>query len=168
MKNISTLILLSIIAITTQSCIVSTNAKTEYLKNIDYKDKNSKIITVNVPLLLTKPFIKSALRKDGESKEVIALVKKIKKVKVITVENPKLGTVNSLKSKLNNYDFEEWMTIKHNGENVNINVQQKDDIINKLLLIVNSNEELVMIDVKAKIKADELSQLINKVETEQK
>ena len=166
MKNISTLILLSIIAITTQSCIVSTNAKTEYLKNIDYKDKNSRIITVNVPLLLTKPFIKSALRKDGESKEVIALVKKIKKV--ITVENPKLGTVNSLKSKLNNYDFEEWMTIKHNGENVNINVQQKDDIINKLLLIVNSNEELVMIDVKAKIKADELSQLINKVETEQK
>ena len=164
MKKIITISFLCLIAIISQSCIVSTNAKTEYLKNVDYKDKNSKVISVKVPLLLTKPFIKSALRQEGESKEVISLVKSIKKIKIITVENPKTGTVKNFKNNLNNFNFEEWMTIKHNGENVNINVLQKDDVIKKLLLVVNSNDNLVMIDIKAKLKPNQLNDILNKVE----
>jgi hypothetical protein len=34
-----------------------------------------------------KTFIKKALKEDGESKEVINLIRKIKRVKVYTVEN---------------------------------------------------------------------------------
>ena len=65
-----------------QSCIVTEKS----LYNQETKD-NATVTKVNVPMFLVKPFIKKAMREDGTSEEVIKLVKKIRKVKVYTVEN---------------------------------------------------------------------------------
>ena len=65
-----------------QSCFVSEKS----LYNEEIKG-NTTITKVNVPMFLVKPYIKKALKEDGESKEVINLIRKIKRVKVYTVEN---------------------------------------------------------------------------------
>ena len=65
-----------------QSCFVSEKS----LYNEETNGKTT-VTKINVPMFLVKPYIKKALREDGESKEVINLIRKIKRVKVYTVEN---------------------------------------------------------------------------------
>ena len=65
-----------------QSCFVSEKS----LYNEEIKG-NTTITKVNVPMFLVKPYIKKALREDGESEELINLIRKIRKVKVYNVEN---------------------------------------------------------------------------------
>ena len=55
-----------------QSCFVSEKS----LYNEEIKG-NTTITKVNVPMFLVKPYIKKALREDGESEDVINLIKKI-------------------------------------------------------------------------------------------
>ena len=47
---------------------------------------NATVTKINVPMFI-KTLHQKALREDGESEEVIRLIKKIRKVKVYTVQN---------------------------------------------------------------------------------
>ncbi|MBP8061131.1 MAG: DUF4252 domain-containing protein, partial [Cloacibacterium sp.] len=62
-----------------QSCFVSEKS----LYNEETNGKTT-VTKINVPMFLVKPYIKKALREDGESEELINLIKKIRKVKVYT------------------------------------------------------------------------------------
>lgn len=50
--------------------------------------------------------------------------------------------------------------IKHNGDNVNIRVKQKGDAIKNMMITVNSDKELVFVDIKGNFTADDISRLI--------
>ena len=65
-----------------QSCFVSEKS----LYNQETKG-NATITKVNIPMFIVKPYIKKALREDGDSEEVINLIRKIRKVKIYTIEN---------------------------------------------------------------------------------
>lgn len=123
--------------------------------------KGAKFTTINVPMFLAKPMIKKALREDGEdNEEVIRLIRKVSKIKVLTVENGDKSMLNDFAKYLNNNNYEEWATIKHNGENVNIRVKQKDDVIKNMLITVNSDKELVFLDVRGNFTANDISKMI--------
>lgn len=153
----------TILLITLQSCIVSNKPNVNYLSDLDYKGASSEVIAVNLPMWMAKPFVKKALRQDGESQEVINLVKKIKKIRVMTLQNPKQNLVKNLQEKLKTNNFEEWMTVKHDGDNVNINVHQSQDNIKKMLLIVHSKSEnqIVLIDLKTDLSPEQLTKLLS-------
>ncbi|HCR75936.1 MAG TPA: DUF4252 domain-containing protein, partial [Chryseobacterium sp.] len=121
----------------------------------------AKFTTINVPMFLAKPMIKKALREDGEdNEEVIRLIRKVSKIKVLTVENGDKSMLNDFAKYLNNNNYEEWATIKHNGENVNIRVKQKDDVIKNMLITLNSDKELVFLDVRGNFTANDISKMI--------
>jgi hypothetical protein len=122
--------------------------------------KGAKFVSINVPMLLAKPYIKKALKEDGESEEIINLVKKVSKIKVMTVENGDRQMLKDFASYLNDNNYEEWATIKHDGDNVNIRVKQKGDAIKNMLITVNSDKELVFVDVKGSFTADDISKMI--------
>lgn len=148
-----------------QSCIVSEKPNMDFFSDSGYNFKDAKFTSFNVPLLLAKPYIKKALREDGdgESEELISLIKKVSKIKVLTVENGSKEMLNDYAKFLNKNNYEDWATIKHNGENVNLRVKQNGETIKNMLIIVNSDKELVFVDVKGSFTPDDISKMINAV-----
>jgi len=144
-----------------QSCIVSRHPNMAFFDNPYYDYGNVEFTSVNVPVWLAKPFVKNALREDAESEEVINLIKKIKKIRVLTVENGDKKMLKDFSQYLSKNNYEDWVTIKHDGQNVNIQALQKGDQINKLMLLVNSGEEFVFVDIKGKFTPEDISKVIN-------
>ncbi|WP_449389126.1 DUF4252 domain-containing protein [Chryseobacterium lineare] len=157
LKNI--FIVLSVMCMM-QSCIVSEKPNMAYFSESGRDFKGAKFVSINVPLFLAKPYIKKALREDGGDEELIRLVKKVSKIKVLTVENGDREMLKDFASYLNNNNYEEWATIKHDGDNVNIRVKQKGDAIKNMLITVNSDKELVFVDIKGSFTADDISRMI--------
>lgn len=133
----------------------------DFVRQSEYDFKGAKFVSFNVPVFMAKPFIKKALREDGESEEVISLIKKVSKIKIMTVDNGNKDMLNEYSKYLNNNDFEEWATIKHNGENVNVRVKQNGETIKNMMITVNSDKELVFVDVRGSFTANDISKMIN-------
>lgn len=146
-----------------QSCIVSEKPNMDFFSDTRYDFKDAKFTNFNVPLLLAKPYLKKALRQDGESEELISLIKKVSKIKVLTVENGSKEMLNDYAKFLNKNNYEDWATIKHNGENVNLRVKQNGETIKNMLITVNSDKELVFVDVKGNFTPDDISKMLNAV-----
>ncbi|MBP2617118.1 DUF4252 domain-containing protein [Chryseobacterium jejuense] len=163
MKTLRIIFLSLLIIGALQSCIVSEKPNMDFFSDSKYDFKEAKFTSFNVPLLLAKPYIKKALKKEGESEELINLIKKVSKIKVLTVENGSKEMLNDYAKFLNNNQYEDWATIKHNGENVNLRVKQKGEAIKNMLITVNSDKELVFVDVKGSFTPDDISKMINAV-----
>jgi hypothetical protein len=146
-----------------QSCVVSKKPNMEFFSNADYDYQGARFVSFNVPLFLAKPYIKRALKEDGESEAVYDLVKKVSKIKIMTVENGNKKMLKDYASYLNDNNYEDWATIKHDGNNVNIRVKQKGESIKNMLITVNSEKELVFVDVKGSFTPDDISRMINSV-----
>lgn len=146
-----------------QSCIVSEKPNMAFFSKSEYDYKGAKFVSINVPLFLAKPYIKKALRDEGDNEAVIALVKKVSKIKVLTVENGNKKMLKDYASYLNYNNYEDWATIKHDGNNVNIRVKQNGESIKNMLITVNSDKELVFVDVKGSFTSDDISQMISHV-----
>lgn len=143
-----------------QSCIVSEKPNIAYFSDSGREFKGARFVSINVPMFLAKPYIKKALREDGEDEELIRLVKKVSKIKVLTVENGDRKMLRDFANYLNNNNYEEWAMIKHNGDNVNIRVKQKGDAIKNMMITVNSDKEVVFVDVRGNFTADDISRMI--------
>ncbi|MBO9692369.1 DUF4252 domain-containing protein [Chryseobacterium sp.] len=150
-----------------QSCIVSEKPNIDFFQNSKYDFKGAQFASINVPMVLAKSYIKKALREDGESEETISLIRKASKIKVLTVTNGSQQMLNDYVQYLNNHHYEEWATIKHDGDNINIMVKQDGDVIKNMLLTVGSNaNEMVFVDVKGNFTANDISKMINSVSTQ--
>ena len=145
-----------------QSCIVSSGrGNMVYFSDSGNDFKGARFTSINVPMFIAKPVIKKALREEGkDNDEIIKLVKKVSKIKVLTVENGDRAMLKDFANYLNNNNYKDWATIKHDGDNVNIRVKQKDDVIKNMLITVNSDKELVFVDVKGSFTADDISKMI--------
>lgn len=163
LKFILKIAFFSIFFLSFQSCIVSSKPNIAYFKGAKTTNSKAEFTSVNLPLFLAKPIIKKALRNDGNanSKEIINIIRKISKVKILTVENGDSQLVSNFAKYLTDNNYEDWVSIKHDGENVNIKAQKKGDFIKKLMLTVNSGNELVFIDIRGKFTPDDISNLIN-------
>ena len=144
-----------------QSCIVSQSPQNTFFDNPYYDTKEAKFVSVNVPMWIAKPLIKKTLREDGESEELINLVRKVKDVKILTVENGNKEMLKDFVKQLASKNFQEWMTIKKDGQNINFQAKQEGETIKKLMISVNSGNELVFVDVKGNFTADDISKIIN-------
>lgn len=150
-----------ILLISLQSCMVSSKPKMAFFDNPAYDRGDAKFTSINVPMFLAKPIIKKALREDGESEELINLVSKISDVKVMTVENGNKEMLSDYAKYLTTNNYEEWMVVKKEKETINFQAKQTGEIIKKLLITVQSAEELVFVDVSGKFTADDISRIIN-------
>lgn len=168
MKTLKTILFSLLVIGALQSCIVSGKPNMDFFSDSGYNFKDAKFTSFNVPLLLAKPYIKKALREDGESEELISLIKKVSKIKVLTVENGSKEMLTDYAKFLNNNHYEDWATIKHDGENVNLRVKQNGEAIKNMLITVNSDKELVFVDVKGNFTPDDISKMINAVSDKEK
>ena len=148
-----------------QSCMVSQKkVHTDFFDNTGFKE-NSTFVSINVPTFLAKSYVKNALREDGESQEVIDLIKKISDVKVLIVESSKTPFKAEFQKYLDNNNYEEWMSVKQQGNLISLNTKQTDDIIKRMIITVrDDNDETIFVDVKGKFSPDDISKIINATE----
>lgn len=161
MKTLTKIFLMSLVLFLAQSCIVSQKPNMTFFKESEHDFKGAKFVSINVPLFLAKPYIKRALKKDGTDEEVIDLVRKVSKIRLLTVENGNREMLKDYVQYLNKNDYEDWATIKSDGNNVNIRVKQDKDMIRNMLITVNSDQEMVFVDVKGKFTPDDISKMIS-------
>ncbi|WP_294224211.1 DUF4252 domain-containing protein [uncultured Chryseobacterium sp.] len=162
MKSIKNIFLIVCTMFLMQSCIVSSGkGNMTYFSDSGKEFKGAKFTSMNVPMFLAKPLIKKALREDGEDHEdLIRIIKKISKIKVLTVENGDRTMLRDFASYLNDNNYEDWATIMHDGDRINIRVKQKEDAIKNMLITVNSKESLLFVDVKGNFTAGDISKMI--------
>jgi len=151
-----------------QSCMVSQKkVHTDFFDNPGFKD-NSSYVSINVPTFLARSYVKKAMREDGESQEVIDLIKKISDVKVLIVESSKTPIKAEFQKYLNQNNYEEWMSVKQEGNLISLNAKQSDDIIKRMIITVNDDkDETIFVDVSGKFTADDISKIINATEKNQ-
>lgn len=100
---------------------------------------------------------------DEEERELLKYVKHIKKMKVLVMEDgSSVSKEESRKfmNKVRNKGMQDLIYIKDEETNVSIMVQEKKDVIRKLLIFVRDDEELVMLSLKTKIKMEDINNLI--------
>ena len=144
-----------------QSCFVSEKS----LYNQETKD-NATITKVNVPMFLVKPYIKKALREDGESEEVINLIRKIRKVKIYTVENATDKMIADFSKKSFGSNLQEYMSVNSKDSKIKILSAETNDpsLIKNLLISVKDDKDLVYIKVKGKFSLDDIAKIANSVD----
>lgn len=159
------IIILAIVGFFLQSCMVSQKkVHTDFFDNPGFKE-NSTFVSINVPTFLAKSYVKNALREDGESQEVIDLIKKISDVKVLIVENSKTPFKAEFQKYLDKNNYEEWMSVKQQGNLISLNAKQTDDIIKRMIITVrDDNDETIFVDVKGKFSPGDISKIINATE----
>ncbi|PZU90627.1 MAG: DUF4252 domain-containing protein [Chryseobacterium sp.] len=162
------IIILTIVGFFLQSCMVSQKkVHTDFFDNPGFKE-SSTFVSINVPTFLAKSYVKQALREDGESQEVIDLVKKISDVKVLIVESSTTPVKAEFQKYLDKNNYEEWMSVKQQGNLISLNAKQTDDIIKRMIITVrDENDETIFVDVKGKFTPDDVSKIINATEKNQ-
>lgn len=163
MKTLKNIFLLFLTIGMLQSCIVSERPNMDFFSDSGYDFHGARFMSVNVPMMVAKPYIRKALKEDGESEEVINLIRKISKVKVLTVENGSEEMLKDYAQYLRDHQYEDWASVKHDGDHVNIRVKQNGDAIKNLLITLNSGKELVFVDVKGNFTTDDISRMISSV-----
>ena len=139
-----------------QSCFVSEKS----LYNEEIKG-NTNITKVNVPMFLVKPFIKKALKEDGESKEVINLIRKIKRVKIYTVENATEKMAINFSRQSFGSNLQELVSVNSKDSKMKIMsaITNSETEIKDLLITVRDDKELVYVKVLGKFSLDDISRI---------
>lgn len=161
MKKLYSLTAFLLLIISLQSCMVSQKPRLDFFDKANYENKDVKYTSINVPMFLAKPIVKRALQEDGESQELINLIKKISDIKVMTVENGNEKMISDYAKYLTQNNYEEWVTVKKEKETINFQAKQKGEEIRKLLVTIASGTDLVYVDISGKFTADDISQIIN-------
>ena len=133
----------------------------DFARKSDFS-KNAEIVSINVPGILMKSFIRGEIKELKEDDPALALaVKKIKKIKLMAVSGD--GGSN-LFEKFNTYlvdnNFEELMSIYSDGAKISINTKTKGDKIKTILLGITDEDDHVFVDLKSNIDMNELNTLI--------
>jgi len=110
-----------------------------------------------------KPLISmgiQAVRKEAKDEELADQIEKIgryiKRMKILVLDDAGMKFLpeggRAFINELKNDHFEEYMTIRHETSRINIMVREKKEKIrNILFLIVDDEEGLVMLNIKAKL-----------------
>jgi len=166
MKRFIGIICAAIILFSMQSCLIKKGANMDFAKGADLP-KDAEIVSIRVPGLLMKAFIRGEIKELKEDDPVLALaLKKIKKIKMMAVS----GNGNSkLYDKFSNYlvknDFEEMMSIYSDGAKISINTKTKGNRIKNVILGITDEDDHVFVDLKSDLDLDELNQLIEHYES---
>lgn len=139
-----------------QSCFVSEKS----LYNEEIKG-NTNITKVNVPMFLVKPFIKKALKEDGESKEVINLIRKIKRVKIYTVENATEKMAINFSRQSFGSNLQELVSVNSKDSKMKIMsaITNSETEIKDLLITVKDEKDLVYVKVLGKFSMDDIAKI---------
>lgn len=102
--------------------------------------------------------------KDEDAKAALRIGRKVGKMRLMASENGTVippAEVNAFLSNIKQNGFDELIYVKHESSIVNVMVRDRKNKIRNVLLLVNDQDGFVFLDLKTRIKYDEISDLIN-------
>ncbi len=126
-----------------------------------FKDK-PKAEYVHVPRLLLS-FAKKFASK-GNDEEAKMIMSHIHSVRVLDLEdcdkNVKDDFIRETHN-LNTNGYEPMVRVNEDGEKVMILTKSKDDVISEMLVLVSSQDDCTLVQIKGKINQDEINRLVD-------
>ena len=132
------------------------NAIDKYFKQ--YKD-DERFTMVYISPKMFEMAVKVA--EENVEEDVVDMLREIEGLKILTTdENPNSFYKEALK-KINTKEYEELMTVRDDGQNVQFLVkdQQNGDIVKELLLLVGGEDEFVLMSFVGKIDLKKIGKL---------
>ena len=132
--------------------------KNEYSGSVSVK-------TIKVPMLIGKPFLKKYLKREEDMpKEVLALIRSFKKVRVTLAQTKNQNLINDFRTAVKDFKGDEWLTVQNNNQWIYLKGDQNNnDVIKRLMVAVSSpeNHKLIFVNMKCNLTMKQLSSLIN-------
>ena len=107
---------------------------------------------------------------DPEMKTLMKFAKKVKQIKFLVSEDGERISkpdVDRLVKNLRSDNFEDMFFIKDGNTTVSMMMQEKNDKIKNLFFVVKDDGEFVMINMKTKLKIEEINKMIRIYRKEQ-
>lgn len=124
--------------------------------------RDAKMISINIPIALARPFIVKALKEDGGNynKQIAAIIRKIRRVEVLTIEGNK-HKYDRQEAYFKNNHFDELASLISDGARVRLMAKTNNQSINDLYVLIRDNEDMVYVSIKGKLKYNDIETLIN-------
>lgn len=101
---------------------------------------------------------------DSENQEAIDMLKDIKGLRILTSEKRPMELYKEAMTKFNTSNYEVLMSVKSEGDNVRFWIQEKNNVINELLLLVGGEDDFVLLSFLGKIDLNKIQKLSNKID----
>lgn len=101
------------------------------------------------------------LRKDPETRALLRCLKSIRIFHMEALSNRRGEVIRKLEDALTGDNFESLFQVTDNGERINIYIDQDEQHIRKMLIMIDSGDELVLLQAKTRISFEQLSGLMN-------
>ncbi len=104
-----------------------------------------------------------------DDEDFAELIKDIDKMKFLRIDrkanNIEQSAITKLIADYKDEDFEDLMTMRHEGMNVQVYIQENDGVTTGLVFVMTDEESLSVLDVKGKVPMNQLANLISKVKS---
>ena len=106
---------------------------------------------------------------DLQEKEALRLLKKVKRMKVLVLED---GTrlddryVSGLFSRMKKHQYEDLIHVRSDGERVNVLIREDKDVIKNLFFLAREDGEAVIVSMKTKLTMDQVNEVLNIVDSQ--
>lgn len=156
MKRIMTLLLI----MATAMQMVSAKSLGRLIEDYRYQ-KNAEYFHVS-PLLMK--MARTAMRHDAQSDEECRLVRKIKSIRTLDLEECSADVKRRFSAdmqKLEMNDYEPLVTSRDDGETVKIMMKTKGDVIREVVIICSDSNDCALVWLNCKVKKDEIQSLVD-------
>lgn len=154
--------------------LLLTSCGNSHINSFYHKHRWKKgVINFNVPgwLIYLGTGVVYEGAKDAETKMLMKLGKKVKGIRVmVTEDRSKISqkSVDKLIRKLRGDNFDDLIYIKDGTSKISIMGQERKLKIRNLFIMVEEEEELVMLNLRTKLKLSEVAKLIKEYQKQQK
>lgn len=152
------------VALSFSSCLVSSRSNVDVFNKNEYANSVS-VMTVKVPMLIGKPFIKKYLQfEEDVPKEIVDLIGGFKKIRVTLAQTSNAKLVNDFRTSINELSGEEWLSVHNGSQWVYLKGDQNErNVIKRITVAISAPEanQLVYINMKCDLTPEQLSRLIN-------
>ncbi len=135
-----------------------------------YKIKNQSMnMTVPGWLISLGASVAMISTDDHQEKEVLRLMKGVKQVKVLMLEDSKKlkdKHVEQLFASLRKNSFEDLVLVRDSESRVNILIREDHELIKNMFVLVRDDEEMVMVSMKTKLTMDQINDVLLLMEDE--
>lgn len=132
-----------------------------YRKATQFEDAYK--LDVQGPLIKTGLKIAEKELDEDVERQILDLAKHIKRLKILVIPDSSMqligGDYKALVSDLRGDRFEDYLTVRQKDARVHFMVREKRKKIRNILILVDSDEAFVMINIKTKLPIDELEKL---------
>lgn len=103
---------------------------------------------------------------DEATRASLRLARKVKKIRFMTTEggNPiSAAEVGAFVSNIRQAGYEDLIFVRQEGTTVNIIGREKKEKLKNLIIMVNEEDEFVYMDMKSRMKAEDLTDFVNTI-----